>query len=83
MQEASELDPYSSSIWLDLAQAYYSDREKQLVNAAIHKALAVDPTTPDTAWSAANFFLIQGDTSHALQVFAIVLAKIHHRACCT
>lgn len=74
-RKASELNPYNSSIWLDLAQAYYSVGNKQLNSAAIHKALAVDPTTPDTAWNAANFFLIQGNTSEALKQFAIVLRE--------
>jgi tetratricopeptide (TPR) repeat protein len=74
-RKASELNPYSSSIWLDLAQAYFSIGNKQLTDAAIHKALTVDPTTPDTAWSAANFFLIQGNTSEAMKQFAIVLRE--------
>jgi hypothetical protein len=74
-QKASELNPYSSTIWLDLAQAYYSTGDKRLTNLAIGKALTVDPTTPNTAWSAANFFLIQGDTADALKEFAIVLRQ--------
>ncbi len=72
---ASELNPYSSSIWLDLAQAYFSVGNNRLSDYAIHKALLVDPTTPDIAWSAANFFLIQGDSSEALKQFAIVLRE--------
>lgn len=72
---ASELNPYSSTIWLDFAQAYFSVGNKELMNAAIHKALAVDPTTPDTAWSAANFFLIQGNTPEAVKQFVIVLRE--------
>jgi len=74
-RKASELNPYSSSIWLDLARAYYSVGKNQLSTAAVRKALAADPTTPDTAWNAANFFLIQGDTSEALKQFAIVLRE--------
>jgi tetratricopeptide (TPR) repeat protein len=74
-KKASELNPYSSSIWLDLAQAYYAVGNGQLNESAIHKALVVDPTTPDTAWSAANFFLIQGNTLEALEQFAIVLRE--------
>ena len=73
--KASELNPYSSAIWLDLAQAYYFVGNIPLNQAAAYKALAVDPTTPDTAWSAANFFLIQGDTDEALHQFAIVLRE--------
>lgn len=74
-RKASELNPYSSSIWLDLAQAYFSAGNNRLTEDATHKALLVDPTTPDTAWSAANFFLIQGDSSEALKQFAIVLRE--------
>jgi tetratricopeptide (TPR) repeat protein len=73
--KAAELNPYTSAHWLDLAAAYYSVGNKELTNVAIHKALAVDPTTPDTAWNAANFFLIQGNTSEALTQFAIVLRE--------
>lgn len=73
--KAAELNPYSSSIWLDAAQAYFSVGNKQMTDAAIHKALLVDPTTPDTAWSAANFFLIQGETQEALNQFAMVLRE--------
>lgn len=74
-KRASELNPYGSAIWLDLAQAYYSAGNNPQAHAAIQKALAVDPTTPDTAWSAANFFLIQGDIPGALHQFAIVLRE--------
>ncbi len=73
--EASRLNSYSSSIWLDLAQAYYSAGNIAPIDAAVHKALSVDPTTPDTAWSAANFYLIQGNTAEALRLFAIVLRE--------
>ena len=34
--EASQLDPYSSSIWLDLAQAYYSAGNVALIDADTH-----------------------------------------------
>lgn len=74
-RKASELNPYSSSIWLDLARAYYSVGKNKLSTVAVRKALAVDPTTPDTAWNAANFFLIQGDVSEALREFGLVLRE--------
>lgn len=74
-RKASELNPYSSAIWLDLAQAYYSIGDKELNSAAIHRALAVDPTTPDTLWNVANFLLIQGNTDEALDKFATVLRE--------
>ena len=33
----------------------------------------MNPTTPEVAWNAANFFLIQGDTSQALDALALVI----------
>ena len=74
-KKASELNPYSSAIWLDLAQAYYSSGNKELTDIAIRRALTVDPKTPDTVWNAANFLLIQGNTDEALTMFAIVLEE--------
>ena len=71
--KASELNPYSSTYWLDLAQAYLSSGDNIRSSVAVHKAVAVDPTTPDTAWSAANFLLIQGDLPAALHQFSIAL----------
>jgi hypothetical protein len=74
-KKASELNPYSSAIWLDLAQAYYSVGNRELNNIAVHRALAVDRTTPDTVWNVANFLLLQGNTDEALNKFATVLRE--------
>jgi len=72
-QQAARLNPYSSSYWLHLAQAENSlGNEVQQANA-IRKAVAVDPTTPELAWTAANFFLVQGQTEEALDQFAVVI----------
>ena len=71
--KASELSPYSSAYLLDLAQAYYGMGKKQENLATLRKAIAIDPKTPDVAWSAGNFFLVQGDTTEALQQFAAIL----------
>jgi tetratricopeptide (TPR) repeat protein len=46
-----------------------------LNDAAIHKALSVDPSTPDTIWNVANFLMAQDDVSEALKQFAVVLQK--------
>jgi hypothetical protein len=74
-RKASELNPYSSSMWLDLAQAYYLNGDISLSDVASHKALSVDPTTPDTIWNVANFLMVQGNVSEAIKQFAIVLEK--------
>ena len=72
-QRATELNPYHSTYWLDLALAYYSTGAEYQQQQAILKAIAVDPTTPDVAWNAANFFLAQGKVPEALHQFAVVM----------
>ena len=72
-KKAIELNPYTSAYLLDLAQAYYGMGNEQENLASIRKAMTVDPRTPGVAWSAGNFFLVQGDIAAALQQFATVL----------
>lgn len=72
-QRAVRLNPYESSYWIHLAQAENSLGDKSEQSSAIRKAIAVDPTTPDVAWTAANFFLVQGETQKALDQLAVVM----------
>ena len=72
-QRATELNPYHSTYWLDLALAYYSIGAEYRQQQAILKAVSVDPTTPDVAWNAANFFLAQGQAPEALHQFSVVM----------
>jgi len=72
-RQAVKLNPYTSSYWAHLAQAENSLGNGAEQAAAIRNAIAVDPTTPELAWSAANYFLIQGDTEEALDQFAVVI----------
>ena len=72
-QHAVKLNPYTSSYWTNLARAERSFGNDGEQAAAIRKAIAADPTTPDLAWSAANYLLIQGDTEEALEQFAVVI----------
>lgn len=74
-RRATALNPYYSAYWLDLALGYYSAGEQDLQRQAILEAIAVDPTTPDVAWSAANFFLLQHNLPEALRQFSIVIAN--------
>jgi hypothetical protein len=70
---ATTLNPHDASYWLASANA------KQILNdlpgqrAALQRALEADPTTPDLAWTAANFFLAQGDLGMALREFKVVV----------
>jgi tetratricopeptide (TPR) repeat protein len=40
---------------------------------ALDHAIQADPKTPDVAWQAANFFLVQGEPDKALSEFRIVM----------
>ena len=72
-RQAVSLSPYSSSYWLHLAQSESGLDNDSEQARAIEKAIAVDPTTPQVAWDAANFFLVQGKTDKALDQFAVVM----------
>jgi hypothetical protein len=72
-QRAVRLNPHESSYWIHLAQSENSLGNKTEEANAVRKAIAVDPTTPDVAWTAANFFLIQGENQEALEELAVVI----------
>ncbi len=73
LESATRLNPDSSKYWIDLAadRQLLGDTERE--KAALDRALAVDPRTPETAWQAANFFLAAGMTDAAMQQFRTVL----------
>jgi hypothetical protein len=70
---AVQLNPHSARYWFDLASAYQvlGDISKQ--TWALEHAIQADPTTPDVAWEAANFYLVQGENEKALREFRVVL----------
>jgi hypothetical protein len=72
-QQAVRLSPYTSLYWLHLAESENNLGEDSEQARAIKKAIAVDPTTPQIAWDAANFFLVQGKTDEALDQLAVVV----------
>ena len=70
---AVQLDPHSARYWFDLASAYQVLGNTSAQTGALEHAIAADPTTPDVAWEAANFYLVQGDSEKALREFRVVL----------
>lgn len=72
---AVQLNSYESRYWLDLAGAYQISGRIQEQEESVERAVQADPTTPDVAWAAANFFLVQGDLNKALRHFRVVLAN--------
>ena len=63
---AVHLNPHSARYWFDLASAYQVLGDTSNQTSALEHAIAADPTTPDVAWEAANFYLVQGENEKAL-----------------
>lgn len=72
-QAAVALDPYDAHYWFDLAAAYQVAGDINGQRTALDRALQAEPTAPDVAWEAANFFLINGDIERALREFHVVI----------
>jgi hypothetical protein len=70
---AVQLNPFSARYWFDLASAYQVLGDVSNQSAALERAIEADPTTPDVAWEAANFYLVQGEDEKALHEFRVVL----------
>jgi tetratricopeptide (TPR) repeat protein len=74
-QTAVQLNPHSARFWFDLASAYQVLGDTSNQTGALEHAIQADPTTPDVAWEAANFYLVKGDDEKALREFRIVLGN--------
>jgi tetratricopeptide (TPR) repeat protein len=72
---AVQLNPHSARYWFDLASTYQVLGDVSNQTLALEHAIEADPTTPDVAWEAANFFLVQGNEAKALREFRVVLAN--------
>jgi tetratricopeptide (TPR) repeat protein len=72
---AAALNPHSADYWFDLANTYYQRGDTANQTAALERAIRAEPTKPDVAWTAANFYLVQGENQKALREFRVVLAN--------
>ncbi len=70
---AVQLNSHSARYWFDLASAYQVLGDVANQTWALEHAIEADPTTPDVAWEAANFYLVQGENEKALREFHVVL----------
>jgi tetratricopeptide (TPR) repeat protein len=70
---ATALNPYNASYWLDLAAASQVTGDTAGQRDTLDRALAAEPTAPDIAWKAANFFLVDGQIDRALREFHVVI----------
>jgi tetratricopeptide (TPR) repeat protein len=74
-KKAVELDPHSAALWFDLAGAYQVLDDTAHQTVALARAIQAEPTKPDVAWTAANFYLVQGENDKALNEFRVVMAN--------
>lgn len=74
-QEAVALNPHNAHYWLDLAGAHQVTGDVAGQRSSLERALQAEPTAPDVAWEAANFFLIDGEVDRALHEFRVVIAN--------
>ena len=72
-QAAVTLNPHNAHYWLDLAGAHQVTGDVSGQRTSLERALQAEPTAPDVAWEAANFFLIDGDIDRALREFHVVI----------
>jgi tetratricopeptide (TPR) repeat protein len=70
---AVALNTHSARYWFDLASAHQVLGNIVQQTSALERAIAAEPTTPDVAWEAANFYLVQGADEKALHEFRVVL----------
>jgi tetratricopeptide (TPR) repeat protein len=73
LRSAVALNPHDAHYWFDLAGADQVTGDLAGQRAALERALRAEPTAPDVAWEAANFFLIDGDVDRALREFHVVI----------
>lgn len=74
-QSAVALNPYNAHYWLDLAAAYRVTGDLAGQRASLERALQAEPTAPDVAWEAANFFLVDGEIDRAFREFHVVIGN--------
>jgi tetratricopeptide (TPR) repeat protein len=74
-QAAVRLNPYEARYWLDLAGAYQIAGRTQEQGESVEQAALAEPTAPQVAWEAANFFIAQEDSDRALPYFRVAMAN--------
>lgn len=72
-RRAIQLNPHVAQYWLDLASASIVLGDSAGYREAVLRATETDPANPAVAWTAANFYLVNGDVDAALRNFRIVV----------
>ena len=72
---AVQINPHSARYWFDLSSAYQVLGDTSDQTKALERAIEADSMTPDVAWEAGNFYLVQGENEKALREFRVVIAN--------
>ncbi len=75
LEAAVAFNPHVARYWLDLATAYQVAGDVPRQRSALEQGLQAEPTAPDVAWEAANFYLVQNDLARALSLFRVVMTN--------
>lgn len=70
-ERAIELNPIVAHYWLDLGKAYEEQRDMAKAEEAFSYALRLAPSSPQTHWEAANFWLRLGDLDKTFLNFKV------------
>jgi tetratricopeptide (TPR) repeat protein len=72
-QKSAEINPHKARYWFDLAKMDQLRGDMDGQRVAIERGIRADPTTPDVAWEAANFYLVHGDIGSAFREFRLAV----------
>ena len=75
LRAAVSLNPHQARYWMALAEIYQQTGDDQQQRTSLERALRAEPTTPDVAWEAANFYIVRGDNAAALNNLRVVMAN--------
>jgi tetratricopeptide (TPR) repeat protein len=73
LEQAVALNSHVARYWLDLAVGYEVSGDAQRQRYALESALQAEPTAPNVAWQAANFYLVGNDVVRALPLLRVVM----------
>ena len=67
LQMATQLNPRSADLWMELADAYVNAGDSTRAQEAYDRAQASYPISPDVAWRYGNFLLYEQQFPHAYE----------------
>ena len=73
LAKAVALNPHAARVWMDLAVGYEVSGDTERQRLALDSALHAEPTAPNVAWQAANFYLVRNDVPRALSLLQVVM----------